>query len=144
MFMGILSALALIICGMLAAATLVVQKQPNAQQLIDKLRPYQGWIGVVVAILGAWSLIWALIYIPTWLLHGAVLWWLTFFLTSALEFALGFILGYPILSQWLAKNEEAKMRGEQLQQKLTTYQTPLGIAGIVVGLWCLLAFFILL
>ena len=93
--MGILTAVALIVCGALAAATLIVQKQPNAKEALEKLRPYQGWIGVVVAICGTWSLIWALIYLPSWFGVGfrGVIWWLTYFLSAALEFGLGFLLG---------------------------------------------------
>lgn len=143
--MGIIASLALIVCGGLAAANLIVQKQPNAREAIEKLRPYQGWIGVVVALCGAWMLIWALLSFG-WFSFGVrgVIWWLTFTLTGALEFALGFLLGYPILSQWLAKSADARQRGQQLQEKLALYQVPLGLAGIAVGVWCLIGNFILL
>ncbi len=35
--------------GILAASALIIARKPNAKQLIDKLTPYQGWIGVCSA-----------------------------------------------------------------------------------------------
>ena len=34
--------------GLLAASNLIIARKPNAKDLIDKLTPYQGWIGIVM------------------------------------------------------------------------------------------------
>jgi hypothetical protein len=43
-----------IACGILAASAYIVARRPDARQLIDKLTPYQGWIGFVLFFWGAW------------------------------------------------------------------------------------------
>ena len=50
--MGIVAAIVLFVCGALAASSLVIAKKPNAKELLDKLVPFQGWIGFVVCL---WS-----------------------------------------------------------------------------------------
>ncbi len=46
--MWIITVVILLAGGLLGAANLIVAKKPNAKELIDKLTPYQGWIGVVL------------------------------------------------------------------------------------------------
>jgi len=52
-----LSSIIAIVGGTIAASSIIVAKKPNAQELIDKLTPYQGWIGVVLTIWGVLGLI---------------------------------------------------------------------------------------
>ncbi|MCK5800206.1 MAG: hypothetical protein KAI47_23610, partial [Deltaproteobacteria bacterium] len=47
----------LILGGILASASLIVARKPNAQELIDKITPYQGWIGVALFFWGIWDVI---------------------------------------------------------------------------------------
>jgi len=139
--MGLITALALIVCGVLAAASLIAAKQPNSKEYIDKLVPYQGWIGVVVGIWGVWAIITALLNLN--LLHHWPILWITLFATGVLEFALGFLLGFALISKYaLSGSAEALAKGQILREKLAGYQIPLGLAGIGVGIWCLLATFI--
>ena len=46
--MDVLNALLVIAGGILAAAGLIISKKPDAKQLIDKLVPYQAFIGVAM------------------------------------------------------------------------------------------------
>src|SRR5258708_30504042 len=41
--------------GLLAASALIIARKPNAKDLIDKLTPYQGWIGLVLFGWGVWD-----------------------------------------------------------------------------------------
>src|SRR5215468_2213849 len=43
--------------GILAASALIIARKPNAKELIDKLTPYQGWIGVVMFGWGIWEIL---------------------------------------------------------------------------------------
>ena len=52
-----LLAIIAIIGGLIAASSLIVAKKPNAQELLDKLTPFQGWIGVVLTFYGVWGII---------------------------------------------------------------------------------------
>ena len=52
-----LSGLITIAGGILAASALIIARKPNAKELIDKLTPYQGWIGIVMFFWGIWGVL---------------------------------------------------------------------------------------
>jgi len=117
-----------ILGGLIAASSLIIAKKPNAQELIDKLTPYQGWIGVVLAVLGVLGIITSLTHFS---IIGMAL--------SAVEFIVGFLLGYGLISKYLLeKNETAKAKGQELRMKLTKYQIPAGLILVVLGAYSLL------
>ncbi|UXP30937.1 hypothetical protein N6H18_11300 [Reichenbachiella agarivorans] len=128
----------LIILGILAAPSLLLAKKPNAQELLDKITPYQGWIGLAFCFWGIWGVIQAVLnmsMLTTW-----PIWWITWLASSAVEAVLGFILGYGMISRLiLSKNEEAKKKGEALLAKLAPMQGKLGLVGICVGAWVIVA-----
>ena len=61
--MLLFTAILMIVAGVLAAASLIAAKQPNAQQAIDKLVPFQGIVGIQTPLglaaigIGLWALI---------------------------------------------------------------------------------------
>jgi hypothetical protein len=140
--MGLITGIVLFVLGVLASASTIVAKRPDAQAAIDKLVPYQGWIGFVCAIWGVLIVISALLNL-NWLSYGRlVIWWITYFATGALEFALGLLLGYALLTQFLlSKSAEAMKRGEQVRSVLVPYQTTLGFVSIALGIWTMVASF---
>ena len=128
----------LIILGILAAPSLLLSKRPDAKEILSKIAPYQGWIGLVFSFWGIWGIIQAVINIG--LLGSYPIWWITWVAGSLVEAVLGFILGYGMINKLLlSKNEEAKKKGEQLLQKLAPIQGKLGLAGIIVGIWTIVA-----
>src|SRR5688500_1764916 len=62
-FIFFITALLLILCGVLAAAPLIVSKAPDSQKMIDNLRPLQGGMGLVVCLWGIYIVIRMLINI---------------------------------------------------------------------------------
>lgn len=130
----------LIVLGILAAPSLLLSKKPNAQELLDKITPYQGWIGLVFCLWGVWGVISAILNMG--LLASWPIWWITWIASSAIQAVLGFLLGYGMINQLLlSKNEDAKKKGEQLLQKLAPLQGRLGMIGIFVGVWVIVASF---
>jgi len=128
----------LIILGILAAPSLLLSKKPNAKELLDKITPYQGWIGLIFCFWGLWGVISAVLNIS--ILGDWPIWWITWIASSAIEAILGFILGYGMISKMiLSKNEEAKKKGERLLQKLAPIQGKLGLYGIIIGIWVIVA-----
>ena len=81
--MGLITAIILVICGALAAASFIVAKKPNAKELLDKLAPYQGWIGLVVCLWGAWTIISC--FLSLGLLTSWPLWWVTIMAVGVVE-----------------------------------------------------------
>ncbi|MEI8258516.1 MAG: hypothetical protein WCJ30_22820, partial [Deltaproteobacteria bacterium] len=90
--MGLVYGLWLAVLGILGAASLIVAKKPNAKELIDKLTPYQGWIGAVSALVGVWEVINAVLTMGSVLAHWPVLWF-TLLAGAILKVCLGLLLG---------------------------------------------------
>ena len=144
----ILLALLIIACGAIAASAFIVKKQPNAQEVFNKVVPYQGIMG---AVLGLWS-IWTLIDgfrglsalsrlaafgISTGKYSFAI--WMQI-ISSALGIGLGFLLAYGLVNKYvLSGNAAATEKGAQMQAKLVGIQVPLGGAGIVCGILLIIA-----
>ncbi|WP_270049332.1 hypothetical protein [Ignatzschineria rhizosphaerae] len=107
----------LIILGLLASPLLVLSKKPNAKELLDKVAPYQGFIGVIFLIWGVWGIIASVLSI-NFLAHAPI-WWITGLAVAILEALLGFIMGYGLVTKYvLNKNEAAKAKGEAVLAKI--------------------------
>jgi uncharacterized membrane protein len=132
-------ALLLIAAGVLAAASLIVQKQPNAQEAIAKLVPFQGIIGIILLLWGVYMLLaWVIPYLGP-IMRYAPFSGLALLLSTLAALGLGFLLGYGLIAQYaLDKNANAARSGEAMRSKLAGIQVPLGILGIVLGLWMLI------
>lgn len=42
--------------GALGVSSFIIAKKPDAKELLDKLKPFQGWIGIAAAYWGNWLL----------------------------------------------------------------------------------------
>ena len=133
-----ISGLITICGGLLAASGFFVSRARNAQQLIDKLTPYQGWIGAVSAIWGAWGVVNAVLHL-TWLTVVPIF-WITFTASAVLQLALGILLGVGIFKSFVT-NPEANKRMDQTVAKLAPFQTKFGLAAIGVGAWLVVCSF---
>ncbi|MEH6656281.1 hypothetical protein [Leeuwenhoekiella marinoflava] len=127
-----------ILGGLIASASVIVAKKPNAKELIDKLTPYQGWIGVILAFWGVWGAISLILGIGSLSLA-----WIIGLAVAVVEFVVGFLLGYGLISKYLLeKNETAKEKGQALRLKLTKYQIPAGLILLALGVLSLVFYFI--
>lgn len=118
--------------GILAASALIVAKKPNAKELINKLTPYTGWIGVVMFLWGIWGVINIVRFLGV-LTHAPIM--LLFAIAIALsDLAVGFLLGFGLITKYtLHGNAVARARGENVRAKLVPYQATFGIISIVMG-----------
>ena len=136
--MEFIIAIAVFVGGVLAAASLIVAKKPDAKELIDKLTPYQGWIGIVLFF---WS-IYALIFSLQWMVILKIypIFWIALLVSSLVGLLLGFLLGFGLITKYvLSKNEAAMKKGQELRQKLSTFQGPLGLVAIAASVLLLAA-----
>lgn len=139
--MWIITVIILLLGGVLGAANLIVAKKPDARAQIDKLTPYQGWIGVVLLLWGIWDIIGVLR--AAGIISMAPVWWVIYLVTALTELGLGFLLGYTLISKYvLSGSPEATAKGETLRLKLAIYQGPLGVVAIALAIlftvWTLL------
>jgi hypothetical protein len=122
----------LIILGILGAASLIVAKRPDAKDAIAKLAPYQGWIGAVSALGGAWDIVSAVInvgWMTTFPIH-----FFTFLAVGVVQLLLGFLLGIGVLKSFI-KDPKAHEKMDTTLAKLSPYQGTLGLVAIGLGVW---------
>lgn len=126
--------IALIILGILAVPSLLLSRKPDAKEYLDKITPYQGWIGLVFCFWGIWGIIQSVLHIGS---MGT--YWIIGLAVSVVTAALGFLLGYGMIQELLlSKNEEAMKKGAELKAKLAPMQGKFGIAAIILGLIAIL------
>jgi len=131
----------LILLSIIAVPSLILAKKPNAKELLAKIEPYQGWIGLLFCFWGVWGIITAVLNIG-WL-SIAPIWWITLLAGNVVSAALGFMLGFGQINKiFLGKNEEAKAKAAVLREKIAPKQGKLGILGIFVGAWMIVASFL--
>lgn len=118
--------------GILAASALIIARKPNAKALIDKLTPYQGWIGVVMFFWGIWETL-GVFRAMSLISVRPVLWILALAIAVA-DLVVGFLLGFGLITKWtLSSSPAALARGQQIRGKLAGYQGAFGILAIVTG-----------
>ena len=118
--------------GLLAASALIIARKPNAKDLLDKLTPYQGWIGLVLFAWGVWDTFYLLRFFST-LVHHPLFMVLGIAITVT-DLAVGLLLGFGLITKYaLNKSPSALARGQQIRAKLVSYQGGFGISAIVLG-----------
>jgi hypothetical protein len=121
-----------IIAGLIALAPAIVARRPDAKEMLDKLTPFTGWVGVSLFCWGIWETISAVLGISY--LTSAPLHWIFWLVMALVDLALGLILGFGLISKYaLSKNEAAMAKGQALRQKLAPFTAILGILEIIVS-----------
>ena len=123
--------------GIIAASGLIISKAANAKDLIAKITPFQGFIGVALLALGVLDVIRSIdvikhITMLPMLMMLALLGW---FIGSIV---LGLILGIPQIAAWIPGESNAEQKVVELQKKLLPFQTLFGIIGLADGVLLLL------
>lgn len=129
----------LALLGILAVPSLLLAKRPDAKELLGKLAPYQGWMGAISAIWGVWGIISSVLNIG-WLTTFPI-YWATFLADSLLLTALGLILGIGVMKTFI-KAPAAQAKLDETLAKVAPHQGRLGIAGVAVGIWMVVAGFL--
>jgi hypothetical protein len=121
------------ICGgILAASALIIARSPNAKQLIDKLTPYQGWIGIVMFGWGVFELLHVVSGMS--LLSVRPLFWVFWLASGVADLTVGFLLGFGLITKWaLSGSPQALARGQAIRAKLAAYQGALGVLAVITG-----------
>jgi len=128
--------------GLIAGSNLIVGRLPNAKELIDKLTPYQGWIGIVMFCWGIWETIASVTGIA--LLSTAPLTWIFWLCIALADLFVGFLLGFGLITKYaLSKNEQALEKGQRIRGKLAPFQGLFGIFAVVMGVLYLVWLYVL-
>ena len=130
----ILDGLLLILLGALAVPGMIIAKRPDAKQILDKITPYQGWIGVILGLYGIYSLIvhWFTSFRLFSLGLRGIVFWLLYTVFVFTMIALGFMLGIGVIKSFV-KDENARAKMDDLLAKLAPKQGTLGLVALVDG-----------
>ncbi len=136
--MGLITGLVLIILGGLCIPGIIASKSPKAKELLNKIVPVQGTLGLVLFVWGVWGVIGSTTsigWLSTW-----PLWWATRLAGNLICFAGGAILGWGMIQKKLLVKAPAEVvvKAEKTYEKLVSFQEKIGIAAIVVGIWVIL------
>lgn len=127
-------ALGTIIGGIIAASGLIIARRPDAKEWIEKVTPYQGWLGVGLFV---WGLYWLVAFIlPNFSAFTAAPLQLIVIMTVLVSgTGLGFMLGFGLITKYaLSKNATAEAKGQAIRERLVAIQAPLGLVGVVSGI----------
>jgi hypothetical protein len=129
----IIDGLLLMFLGVLAVPGLIIAKRPDAKRIIDKIAPYQGWIGAILALWGVFRLIqwFGMFGLLGGGVRGIMVWifYTTFVFTMI---SLGFMLGIGVIKSFV-KDANAQARMDEVLAKLAPKQGVLGLAAIITG-----------
>jgi hypothetical protein len=118
--------------GILAASGFIIKRMPNAQSLIDKIAPYQGWIGTLMFFWGIWETLHSVMNLA--LLKTHALTWVFWTLSGVADLAVGFLLGFGLITHYaLSKNATAMAKGQRIRSTLMGVQAPLGLVAVAMG-----------
>jgi hypothetical protein len=133
--MGFLFPLLAIVAGILAASSLVIKKLPDSANIIQKIKPYEAGIGAAALAMGLMTIF----SVGRVMRQGILVVGMTWGCIASC-IIMGFLLGYPLLQEWLLDelSEEAKAKSEQMYERLTPYKVTAGLVGIGTGLFLLI------
>jgi hypothetical protein len=134
--MGLVTGIWIAVLGTLGGSSFVIARRPGAEDLLDTLAPYQGWIGAVSALWGAYTLINQVVFRLGWMTEWPVRWW-TMTANGAIMLVLGLLLGVGVLKSFRS-TDEAEAALDATVARLSPYQVTLGLIGIGLGLWTVL------
>ncbi len=121
-----------IIAGALAAANIVIEKLPYTKEYIEKMIPYQAVIGAVALVLSVLKLLDAFALKMD---NFSLIINLCCIASTAI---VGFLLGFPMVQQFMANDENSKAKAEEIRKKLSAYQVIAGLVALGSGVYVLL------
>lgn len=131
----LLLGLGLIVASILAVSGFIISKKPEAKAMIDKIVPFQGFIGVGLLALGV-------IFLIGWIgkmdrISKVGDDWtffpFAFYLGTASALLLGFLFGMPLIAKWIPGETPAEQKALEMQKKIAGLSTIIGIVGLVFG-----------
>lgn len=125
-----------IIAGILAASSFLIKKLPDSASLIQKIKPYEGFIGAAALAMGILTLFNINAMMRIGMMYGVIS-----LVCIVSSMVMGFLLGFPVLQDLLLDelSENARKKSDDLYERLMPYKVISGMAAIGTGLYLLFA-----
>jgi hypothetical protein len=125
--------LILILAGVLALSGIIVAKNPNARQIIDRLVPFQAFVGLGALILGLVLLLkFGPINMFRGITHDAIRAGAA--LAGVLSgILLGFLFAMPQIAKWIPGDTPAEAKAMEIARKIAPIQALFGIIAVAAG-----------
>lgn len=128
----------LVILGIIAASSLALASKPNAKELIHKVVPFQGWIGLGFCFWGIYCII-SNNFLNIDQLQVSLVDEIASLCVNIMQMVLGYLLGYSMVLKFVfAENKEIRRKGDLLLIKAAPLHGKLGVAAIFIGLGSIL------
>lgn len=126
-----------ILMGLLVIAPVAAKNNQGVKDALEKVDPFQGMIGLVVAV---FAVIAFLIYFAERFQDlGHVLYLASIFALCLILAVLGFLRGYTVIKeQVLTSSEQAQEKAESFREKWEPRQTQMGYLAVGLGVLALL------
>lgn len=126
-----------ILMGLMVLAPIAAKDNENAQKALEQIAPFQGFLGVAVAVFGLIALF--VIFADTFYTLGHILYVASLFALCVILIVLGFLRGYTVVGERLfSTNEEARGKAEAFREKWDPRQSQLGYLAVGLGALALL------
>jgi hypothetical protein len=135
----IIFGLLLILGGIIAMSGLIVAKKPDAQRILDRLVPFQAFIGVGMLVLGLvyWFYVCGVVGIFRGISADALA-AVTRLVAVFGGIVLGMLFGMPQIAKWIPGDSPAEQKAMELSQKVAPFQALIGIGVAGAGVLTLL------
>ncbi|MEK7486206.1 MAG: hypothetical protein AABZ60_17925 [Planctomycetota bacterium] len=120
----------LFLAGVLGSSGLIIAKKPDAKDLIAKLAPFQGIIGVLCLFWGLYALVGVISNMGTGVSVIALI-------STVLMIVLGALLGFGLIKTFLKEDAAAKLNEKLI--KVAPFQGILGVVAIALAIWSLIS-----
>lgn len=132
--MAVISAIILFILGLLAVSDFVTKQIPATQNLLDKITPIKGWLGLVFAIYGIVAIVRSLSFIGSVGFNPVV--WSVSMIMGVLMFGVGVLVSYEKIASLTGKGDQV----EVLRAWLAPHQRNMGFLCLIMAAVALIFF----
>jgi ABC-type phosphate/phosphonate transport system permease subunit len=128
----------LILGGSISASEWLGKRIPKFDEIMGKLSPAKGVIGIAMIVIGLWQLLWFIfnlgvffrVLLPNFTLSAIVL-----LISIVIAVVLGFFLARDVFKN---REELPQEKIDAIEAKIAKYKTTLGVTGIAAGIYLLL------
>ena len=139
--MDFIQVIILFLGGVVAASSYITKQSNGIGEHINKIKPFQGILGVALIASGLIILL-SKLQLISFYFNFRPLWGLVIIFLILINFLLGFILGFQLIAKYMLKNnQKVVQKGKAIKNSLIQYQNTIGITGIILSiLWLLIIF----